>query len=210
MLLRYLSSLCLVHEDQASTKTVGPASSGRVRGGGVQEFILPYRAWQMSGHNQAGCAGSKEQADRAYAEALSACFDLEVEVHQHVQPYTSSKDGSLKWALLEMWPLLVSVRDLYITNTILRLCRVYQAHIRNLQPLCTSCCAYSIVCPLPMVLNTSTPFNVLVSNCACCCICSRGLEIALGLQLICIACMYVTKQLLQCVGFKQSRLIIFV
>ena len=39
---------------------------------------------------------------------MSACFDLEVEVHQHVQPYTSSKDGSLKWALLEMWPLLVS------------------------------------------------------------------------------------------------------
>ena len=109
MLLRYLSILCLVHEDQANTKTVGREFSGRFRGVGVQEIILPYRAWSLSGHNQAGCAGSKEQADRAYAEALSACFDLEVEVHQHVQPYTSSKDGSLKWALLEMWPLLVSV-----------------------------------------------------------------------------------------------------
>lgn len=56
----------------------------------------------------ADAPGGQEQVEKAYTEALSACFDLEVEVHQHVQPYKSSKDGSLKWALLEMWPLLVS------------------------------------------------------------------------------------------------------
>ena len=53
-------------------------------------------------------AGGQGEADRAYAEALNACFDLELEVHQHVQPYTSRKDGKLKWALLEMWPVPVS------------------------------------------------------------------------------------------------------
>lgn len=55
-----------------------------------------------------GLAGGQGEADRAHAEALNACFDLEVEVHQHVQPYTSHKDGKLKWALLEMWPVPVS------------------------------------------------------------------------------------------------------
>ena len=35
-------------------------------------------------------------------------FGLEVEYHQHVQPYTSAKDGTIKWALLELWPLQVS------------------------------------------------------------------------------------------------------
>ena len=52
--------------------------------------------------------GGQGEGDRAYAEALHACFDLQVEVHQHVQPYTSRKDGNLKWALLEMWPVTVS------------------------------------------------------------------------------------------------------
>jgi len=44
---------------------------------------------------------------QAYEEALNAVFDLRVEFHQHIQPYASRKDGTIKWALLEMWPLLV-------------------------------------------------------------------------------------------------------
>ncbi len=44
---------------------------------------------------------------QAYEEALNAVFDLGVERHQHIQPYASRKDGKVKWALLEMWPLLV-------------------------------------------------------------------------------------------------------
>jgi len=52
-------------------------------------------------------SGGKEQAVRAYEEALNAVFDLRVECHQHIQPYASRKDGTIKWALLEMWPLLV-------------------------------------------------------------------------------------------------------
>jgi len=52
-------------------------------------------------------SGGKEQAVQAYEEALNAVFDLRVECHQHIQPYASRKDGTIKWALLEMWPLLV-------------------------------------------------------------------------------------------------------
>ncbi|DBA77572.1 TPA: Pde-4p [Trebouxia sp. C0004] len=50
--------------------------------------------------------GGEEQAVQAYEEALNAVFDLRVECHQHIQPYASRKDGTIKWALLEMWPLL--------------------------------------------------------------------------------------------------------
>ncbi|KAL0037183.1 hypothetical protein WJX79_004360 [Trebouxia sp. C0005] len=50
--------------------------------------------------------GGKEQAVQAYEEALNAVFDLRVECHQHIQPYASRKDGTMKWALLEMWPLV--------------------------------------------------------------------------------------------------------
>lgn len=86
-------------------------------------------------------SGGKEQAEKAYAEALGACFDLQVEVHQHVQPYTSSKDGSLKWALLEMWPLLVSTHGC---------------------PVLCGACAYTTsgcltLLPMAPVLNTNTP-----------------------------------------------------
>lgn len=52
-------------------------------------------------------AGGAKRAEDACEEALNAVFNLQVEHHQYIQAYT--KDGKVKWALLEMWPLQVNI-----------------------------------------------------------------------------------------------------
>ena len=51
--------------------------------------------------------GGAEEAQGAYDEAMNAIFNLQVECHRHTQPHKSKKDGSTKWAIIEMWPMLV-------------------------------------------------------------------------------------------------------
>lgn len=53
-------------------------------------------------------SGGMEEADAAYEEALQAIFSLNLECHRHTQPHKSKKTGLMKWAMIEMWPMLVS------------------------------------------------------------------------------------------------------
>ena len=39
---------------------------------------------------------------------MNAIFNLGLECHRHTQPHMSHKDGSTKWAMIEMWPMTVS------------------------------------------------------------------------------------------------------
>ena len=54
-------------------------------------------------------AGGEEEGQAAYDEAMNAVFTLQLECHRHTQPHRSKKDGTTKWAMIEMWPMLVSV-----------------------------------------------------------------------------------------------------
>ena len=51
--------------------------------------------------------GGKEEARAAYEEALHAIFTLNLECHRHTQPHKSKKNGHMKWAMIEMWPMMV-------------------------------------------------------------------------------------------------------
>ena len=63
-----------------------------------------------SGSAAAMLAGGQEEADRAYAEAMHAVFTAQVDCHRHSQPFSRKKDGKVRWAMLEMWPMLVGAR----------------------------------------------------------------------------------------------------
>ena len=53
-------------------------------------------------------AGGSEEAQEAYDEAMNAIFNLQLDCYRHAQPHRSKKDGSAKWAMIEMWPMQVS------------------------------------------------------------------------------------------------------
>ncbi len=52
-------------------------------------------------------AGGEEEAQSAYDDAMNAVFNLQLECHRHTQAHKSKKDGSTKWTMIEMWPMLV-------------------------------------------------------------------------------------------------------
>ena len=54
-------------------------------------------------------AGGEAEAQAAYDEAVNAVFNLQLECHRHAQPHKSKKDGKIKWAMIEMWPIIVSI-----------------------------------------------------------------------------------------------------
>ena len=56
---------------------------------------------------QTACSGGRAEAATRYEDALRAVYDLQLNRHHHVQPYRSRKDGSLKWANIDMWPMPV-------------------------------------------------------------------------------------------------------
>lgn len=101
-------------------------------------------------------SGGKEQAVQAYEEALNAVFDLRVECHQHIQPYASRKDGTIKWALLEMWPLSVQSSTQLIScacspvarcSVAKTVCRTSNAFTyRTSRILCVQLCCGAAVC----------------------------------------------------------------
>ncbi|KAL0049434.1 hypothetical protein WJX82_002295 [Trebouxia sp. C0006] len=49
--------------------------------------------------------GGQEEALMHYEDAMTAVFSLQLNSHRHVQPYRSKKDGRIKWATFEMWPM---------------------------------------------------------------------------------------------------------
>lgn len=51
-------------------------------------------------------AGGKEEALEAYEEAYNAIFALQLQCHRHTQPH-AKHDGTLRWEMIEMWPMLV-------------------------------------------------------------------------------------------------------
>lgn len=55
------------------------------------------------------CTGGEAEAQAAYDEAVNAVFNLQLECHRHAQPHKSKKDGKTKWAMIEMWPIIVSL-----------------------------------------------------------------------------------------------------
>ncbi len=57
-------------------------------------------------------AGGEEEAQNAYDDALNAVFNLQLECHRHTQAHKSKKDGSTKWSMIEMWPMLVMTQCL--------------------------------------------------------------------------------------------------
>ncbi|DBB14759.1 TPA: hypothetical protein ACH3X3_004373 [Trebouxia sp. C0006] len=50
--------------------------------------------------------GGEEEAQSAYDDAMNAVFSLQLECHRHTQAHKSKKDGSTKWSMIEMWPML--------------------------------------------------------------------------------------------------------
>ena len=40
---------------------------------------------------------------------MHAVFTVQVECHRHAQPHMGKKDGTLKWGMLEMWPMQASL-----------------------------------------------------------------------------------------------------
>ena len=54
-------------------------------------------------------AGGQAEAQAAYDEAVNAVFNLQVDCHRHAQPHLSRKDDKTKWAMIEMWPMQVTM-----------------------------------------------------------------------------------------------------
>jgi hypothetical protein len=52
--------------------------------------------------------GGQEEAQAAYEEAYSDIFHLQLDCHKHPQPHKSRKDGTIKWEMIEMWPMQVN------------------------------------------------------------------------------------------------------
>lgn len=52
-------------------------------------------------------AEGQTEATAAYEEAMHDIFALDLECHQHQQPYITHK-GHLRWEMIEMWPMTVS------------------------------------------------------------------------------------------------------
>ena len=58
-------------------------------------------------------AGGEEEAQAAYDEAMNAVFVLQLECHRHTQAHKSKKDDSIKWAMVEMWPMMVGLCTMF-------------------------------------------------------------------------------------------------
>ena len=84
------------------------------------------------------CTGGQQEADAAYQTAYNAIFVQGQKVHRHTQ--SRMKEGSRRWEVLEMWPMIVSGPQSHLASfaclyvmSIFRVC-VAQHH----QPLPTS------------------------------------------------------------------------
>ena len=55
------------------------------------------------------CTGGQEEAQRAYEEAYNDVFNLQLDCHRHAQPHKSRRGGTVKWDMIEMWPMQVNI-----------------------------------------------------------------------------------------------------
>ena len=56
-------------------------------------------------------SGGQQEAEEAYEEAVTAIFVFQVECHRHTQP--RSPKGKVRWEMIEMWPMQVSLINEY-------------------------------------------------------------------------------------------------
>ncbi len=73
-----------------------------------------------------GLTGGQEEALMHYEDAMTAVFSLELKSHRHVQPYRSKKDGRIKWATFEMWPMSVSPHPIFLVLSL------HACHLRHI------------------------------------------------------------------------------
>ena len=67
-------------------------------------------------------AGGAAEAEAAYEEAFDAIFNLAVESYRHPIPQISKKNGQQKWSMIEMWPMSVSVCELFAFHVYVCVC----------------------------------------------------------------------------------------
>ncbi len=53
--------------------------------------------------------GGQAEEIAAYEKAHEACFKLGADSYRHPIPRISNKTGELKWSMMEMWPMTVSL-----------------------------------------------------------------------------------------------------
>ena len=63
--------------------------------------------------------GGQAEAQAAYDEAVNAVFNLQVDCHRHAQPHISKKDGRIKWAMIELWPMQVTTFSISMCSLLL-------------------------------------------------------------------------------------------
>ena len=81
-------------------------------------------------------AGGEEEAQSAYDDAMNAVFSLQLECHRHTQAHKSKKDGSTKWSMIEMWPMLVMTQpSLHLPSPVMCSCNAV-AYIRGKAFVC--------------------------------------------------------------------------
>ncbi|DBA83083.1 TPA: hypothetical protein ACH3X2_006613 [Trebouxia sp. C0005] len=49
--------------------------------------------------------GGQEEAQAACEEAYNDVFNMKLDCHRHPQPHKSRKDGTIRWEMIEMWPM---------------------------------------------------------------------------------------------------------
>ena len=79
-----------------------------------------YKLFEKSEGLHDSHAGGEEEAQSAYDDAMNAVFNLQLECHRHTQARKSKKDGSTKWSMIEMWPMLVMTQpSLHLPSPVL-------------------------------------------------------------------------------------------
>lgn len=110
-------------------------------------------------HADAGVdAGGKAEALEAYEEAYNAIFALQLECHRHTQPH-AKHDGTLRWEMIEMWPMPVCTSLLHSITVLLR---------QSLLPYsCAMVMYWWQACATPETLSS-------LGQVLCCCACQTA------------------------------------
>ncbi|KAL0048533.1 hypothetical protein WJX82_005213 [Trebouxia sp. C0006] len=87
----------LLHANKAALESLCQHSISGVEGNRVVTMKVLF--------DQGLYSGGEDECQAAYEEAVDAIFNLKVDCHRHVQSYLSRKDGKIKWAAFEMWPM---------------------------------------------------------------------------------------------------------
>ena len=77
-------------------------------------------------------AGGEQEAQSSFEEAHNAVFNLQL-TWRHMQPHCSRRDGKPKWSMIEMWPMHVRQKLLYMQLSLSCL----KQHTPHSHPACT-------------------------------------------------------------------------